>query len=583
MAKAAYIGVKSITTFKNMFGNLGNMESTGSTDAEKAYFKTSSQYKYGSGSRAFQQAASASLLTWVFSSNNTPVMYTLNNTHKYYFSVWVMTRYANGMTTEFRWPVDKTPIISGIQNSQLGVWERFSTVFTRSDCANGSYSFRWDTLNHPGNTASSTSAALNIDGVMLVDLTEAFGSGQEPSKKWCDDHIAFSTATSNTYGSDVARKIKKMYIGVNGIARKIKKAYIGVNGIARLFWSGSGEPKKYGTTQALSSARIRIGATSVGDYALFAGGGTSTSTSKQTTTVDTYTSGLTKNTTLTGLTTARYVDAAASLGNYAFFVGGLAGSTASKVVDIYNGSLSKLTNPTNLSYSACYNAGASNSNYAIFAGGVSANTDGVSRKYTYAYNSSAQQASSVESLAKARQGLASATVGDYVLFVGGASSRDVDAYGSSLEKNTNLDVISQTTRSMGAASFGDRALFAGGVDGAILGGTKYDRVYVYDTSLTMTTMIQPLSVARSLPAAVNLGDFVFFTGGAKDSAGSYTAADTVDAYDSQLTKVVFDGSEPLSVARYWHSGTSIGDYALFAGGQGVAGTGIVDTVDVYTI
>ena len=35
---------------------------------------------------------------------------------------------------------------------------------------------------------------------------------------------------------DVARRIKKMYVGVNGVARMVKKAYVGVNGVARLFF-----------------------------------------------------------------------------------------------------------------------------------------------------------------------------------------------------------------------------------------------------------------------------------------------------------------------------------------------------------
>lgn len=37
---------------------------------------------------------------------------------------------------------------------------------------------------------------------------------------------------------EVAREVKQMFIGVNGIARKVKKAWVGVNGVARLFFSG---------------------------------------------------------------------------------------------------------------------------------------------------------------------------------------------------------------------------------------------------------------------------------------------------------------------------------------------------------
>lgn len=62
----------------------------------------------------------------------------------------------------------------------------------------------------------------------------------------------------------VARKIKKMYIGVSGVARKVKKAYIGIGGKARPCWSG-GELTYYGTATELSVARYQHAATTVGN------------------------------------------------------------------------------------------------------------------------------------------------------------------------------------------------------------------------------------------------------------------------------------------------------------------------------
>ena len=78
--------------------------------------------------------------------------------------------------------------------------------------------------------------------------------------------------------NNVARKIKKGFVGVVGVARKIKRASIGIGGVARPCWSG-GELAYYGTVTALATARHSLGATTVGDYALFGGGqirGTST-------------------------------------------------------------------------------------------------------------------------------------------------------------------------------------------------------------------------------------------------------------------------------------------------------------------
>ena len=73
----------------------------------------------------------------------------------------------------------------------------------------------------------------------------------------------------------IARKVKNMYIGIGGVARKVKKAYIGVNGVARKVFGGDLE--YVGTADSLSQGRSYLAATTVGDYALF-GGGYSSST-----------------------------------------------------------------------------------------------------------------------------------------------------------------------------------------------------------------------------------------------------------------------------------------------------------------
>jgi len=77
----------------------------------------------------------------------------------------------------------------------------------------------------------------------------------------------------------------------------------------------------YGTITPLSVARENLAATTIGNYALF-GGGYSTSV------VDAYDTSLTR-TTPTPLSVARYNLAATTVGNYALFGGG------SNVVDAY--------------------------------------------------------------------------------------------------------------------------------------------------------------------------------------------------------------------------------------------------------
>ena len=73
---------------------------------------------------------------------------------------------------------------------------------------------------------------------------------------------------TGTENKQVARKIKQLYIGVNGVARRVKKAYIGVNGVARLFYEYS--PIRLMTT--ITRPYSAFGAGKTTDYALFAGG-----------------------------------------------------------------------------------------------------------------------------------------------------------------------------------------------------------------------------------------------------------------------------------------------------------------------
>ena len=115
----------------------------------------------------------------------------------------------------------------------------------------------------------------------------------------------------------VARKIKKGFGGVDGVARKIKRAYVGIGGVARPCWSG-GELAYYGTITDLRVARNYLAATTVGNYALFAGGSLG---DDRCDTVDAYDLSLTC-TTPTALTTARTGLAATTVGNYALFGGG---------------------------------------------------------------------------------------------------------------------------------------------------------------------------------------------------------------------------------------------------------------------
>jgi hypothetical protein len=81
------------------------------------------------------------------------------------------------------------------------------------------------------------------------------------------------------------------------------------------------------TPTALSTARYNLAASTIGNYALFGGGSTGSSSKV----VDAYDESLTR-TTQTALSATRWGLAATTVGNYALFGGG---GSASAVVDAY--------------------------------------------------------------------------------------------------------------------------------------------------------------------------------------------------------------------------------------------------------
>ena len=217
----------------------------------------------------------------------------------------------------------------------------------------------------------------------------------------------------------VARKITGGYVGVNDKARKIIKAYIGIGGVARPCWSVNKELTYYGTITSLSTARSKLAATSVGNYALFGGGQTDSTTSSAT--VDAYDTSLTRSTP-TSLFNARYGLTATSVGDYAIFFGGVSGgSLAAATIDYYDKSLTRTT-PTPLLYIDTLGGAATTlGDYAMFGGG-DLSVDGIipfvfcfDKSLTRKYFTTSEEGA----LSVARYNLAATTVGNYAIFAGG--------------------------------------------------------------------------------------------------------------------------------------------------------------------
>ena len=341
-----------------------------------------------------------------------------------------------------------------------------------------------------------------------IVLTYTKDSSTNSNDDKCGFSISMIRRITSTTKKPAARKVKNIYVGVDGVARRIKKGYIGVGGIARLCYITPGV-HHYGTTTALSVARQDIGATTVGNYALFAGG-----------VIYDGSSGLAANT-----------------------------------VDAYNTSLTRSV-PTALRV-ASSSVATTVGNYALFTD----NTEG----YVDAYNTSLTR-SAPTALSVARFGIGATTVGNYALFAGGVTIDTfnpltrVDAYNTSLTRSKPT-ALSVARVHCGITTVGNYALIAGG---SITVGYGQDNVYssvdAYNTSLTRS-IAPELSIGRNYLAAASSNGYAIFAGG----QWSYNSdGKIVDAYDSSLVRSILT---QLNVGRHSHAMASINQYVLVAGGR----------------
>ena len=238
------------------------------------------------------------------------------------------------------------------------------------------------------------------------------------------------------------------------------------------------------TPTALSEFREALVATTVGNYALFGGGSVMRMMNGRPypdlkNTVDAYNTSLTR-TTPTALSVARHRLTATTVGNYALFGSGSNGKSFQNTVDAYNTSLTRTT-PTALSVARECLAATTVGNYALFGGGGS-----ISDTNTYAtvdaYNTSLTRTTPT-ALSAARKYLAATTVGNYALFGGGDNGKNclntVDVYNTSLTRTTST-ALSVARYILAATTVGNYALFGGG--GLINSTNTYATVDAYTVS-----------------------------------------------------------------------------------------------------
>lgn len=346
----------------------------------------------------------------------------------------------------------------------------------------------------------------------------------------------------------------------NGLARKIKKAYVGVNGVARCIFSNAGKFSFYKKGTALSQGRNRLSAGSNSKYVLVAGGYRGGSAG-HTNAVDAYNTSFTR-TSATTLKNSREQISSATAGERIFFAGGEGGGGGGATgdtayIDTYNISLTKTMAP-NLSDEAQFIHSGAIGDYALF---------GTNATVADAYNESLTKTTTT-GLSNYRDTGASAVAGNgaFLVFAGGTTDKDstskvtnmVDAYDASLTRFVP-EPLSLARSRHGGASVGGKALFGGGYD-PNSSNSSTASVEAYDGSLTRTTLASPLSVARRGLRGCSAPGFAMFAMG-------YDGSDlnTVDVYDESLTRTTAQGT---ATAGDDPATASFGNYAIVTGGAG---------------
>ena len=173
-------------TITNMIKN-GDFEKD-ATNWELSGASITSDEKYSGGKSLMLSPNTTAMSTQTLSST-APVL-----NHKYYGSIMYKT--VSGLTAadnRFEWyNADNSDALMVFANKKdtQGKWERLSGI---GQITSTSYLDKsWYVRNFMVNATTNS----YVDEVMIVDLTETFGAGNEPTKEWCDGNINYFEGTT---------------------------------------------------------------------------------------------------------------------------------------------------------------------------------------------------------------------------------------------------------------------------------------------------------------------------------------------------------------------------------------------------
>ena len=109
--------------------------------------------------------------------------YYLNSDHIYYFAIFVKSSLSSNARVDIYWPVAE-PAMGAQSLTVANSWQMYSWKGSRNSFTSGEYPLRVDFDNNYQN------GTMYIDNLILLDLTEIFGAGNEPDKAWIDKNLA---------------------------------------------------------------------------------------------------------------------------------------------------------------------------------------------------------------------------------------------------------------------------------------------------------------------------------------------------------------------------------------------------------
>ena len=113
---------------------------------------------------------------------NSSANITITNGHIYYIVLYAyQENKINNESIDCYWPVVVNGYCGPQRTKEAGEWQLYSWRVTKT-FETGEYTFRFDFDNNYNNST------IYFDNAILIDLTEVFGAGNEPSQEWLDQY-----------------------------------------------------------------------------------------------------------------------------------------------------------------------------------------------------------------------------------------------------------------------------------------------------------------------------------------------------------------------------------------------------------